>query len=196
MIDQPPSPPLTRDDRDELAAIAATASRRNRPSHLVLASAVLFLGSLAMAGSAFLSRGVAQRSLTSATAENVRATALIQRIDAIRAESAGTPGENAPIGIYDPIDNILSRLIELGGQAGITVGTPVEPPPRTVGAFVRREYKYTTTCNSIDSLFSWVRLVTDQIPGMQVISLSLIPQPASRSWTVNLTFARLERARR
>ncbi len=194
MIENAEHRPLSRDDRDELAAVAAAAARRNRPSHLVVAALVLLVGSLAMAGSAYLTRGVAERSLKRYTAENVRATALIERITELRAESSGAPGENDPIGLYDPIGDILTRLINLSTRAGITVGAPQESAPRPVGGFQRREYRYSATVGSIDDLFGWVRLVREEIPGMEVLSISLTPQPANRNWTVTLTFARLERA--
>lgn len=196
MIENPENKPLSRDDRDELAAVAAANSRRNRPTHLVVAAVVLLVGSLAMAGSAYLSRQAAEKALNRYQYENVEATALIDRINQIKAESSGTPGgsgENTQVGLYDPIDNILTRLIEISGRAGVVTGAPQESSRPPVEGYVRREYRYSATVASPDVLMSWVRMVGEQIPGMQVVSISLTPNAAARTWSVSLTFARLER---
>lgn len=198
MSDPTGAAPLSRDDRDELAAVAAAAARRNRPAHLVVAAVVLLFGSLALAGSAFLSRRSAERSLQRYTAENVRAQALIEKINEVRAETSGEPRPGAGparVGLYDPIPTILTRLIDLAREAGITVGAAQEAPPRTAGSFTRREYRYANvTCQSVDDVLRWIRRVGEELPGMQVISLTLVPQPATRNWLVSLTFARLERS--
>lgn len=195
MIENADSRPLSRDDRDELAAVAASNARRNRPTHLVIAAVVLLVGSLAMAGSAYLSRQAAEKALSRYQYENVEATALIARINEIKAKSSGTPGggENAQLGLYDPIDDILRRLIDISTRAGVSTGAPQESSRPPVEGFVRREYRYSATVPSPDVLMSWVRMVGEQIPGMQVVSIALTPNPAARTWSVNITFARLER---
>lgn len=190
MIDPAQDQRLSRDDRDELAAAASAAARHNRPAHLVAASAVLLIGAMAMAGSAMMSRQAAERSLKRFTAENVRATALIERINEIRAQERG--GADARPGTYDPITNILQNLSELARESNITAGVPREAS-RPSGAFTRREYAYTFTCGSTEDLFRWIRRVGEGIPGMQVLSIALTPVAQSRTWTVSLTFARLER---
>ncbi len=196
MIDNPENKPFTRDDRDELAAVAATNARRNRPTHLVVAAGVLLVGSLAMAGSAYLSRGAAQRALQRYQYENVQATALIARINQVRAQASGAPGqpgENAPIGQYDPIDDILRRLIDLSTRASVSTGAPQESAQRAVNGYARKEYRYAASVPSPDVLFAWVRMVCEEVPGMQVLNIALTPNLAARTWGVNITFARLER---
>lgn len=196
MIDNPDNKPFSRDDRDELAAVAAANARRNRPTHLVIAAAVLLVGSLAMAGSAYLSRGAASRALQRYQYENVQATALIARINEVRAQTSGAPGaagENAPIGQYDPIPDILSRLIAISGRAGVSTGAPQESSQRPANGYVRKDYRYSATVPSPDVLMAWVRMVCEEVPGMQVLNIALTPNAAARTWAVNITFARLER---
>lgn len=183
---------LSREDREELASMAAAAARRNRPTHLVAAACVLLVGALAMAGSALLARQSAERALTRAASENVRAQALITEINRIRGERAGAQGPGAPTGVNDPFPNFGSRMGELATQAGLTVGIPQEQS-RPSGALVRREYNYSINTPALDAVMNWIRRAMEEIPGTRVISVSITPQQATRAWTVIIKFARLER---
>lgn len=185
--------PLSRDDRDEIAAVATAATRRNRPTHYVAAASVLLVGALAMMGSALMARRAAARALDRATYENVQATYLIERITALRAEDegAGAPGVN------EAVSDILARLANSASRAGISVSAPAENSAAVQGTpFTRRQYAYTFTASSIEDVFEWVGAVQEQVPGTSVYSVSLTPVAATRNWAVRLTFARLERTGR
>jgi hypothetical protein len=189
------SRPLSRDDRDEIAAVAAAATRRNRPVHYVVAAGVLLVGALAMAGSALLARGAAATALDRATHENAQAKYLIERIVELRDErsgqGAGTPGAS------EPVTDMLQQLSGLASQAGISVSAPSEQSVVVQGTpFNRKTWAYSFTAREIDNVFSWVRTVGERIPGTTVYSISLAPNAAGRSWNVQLTFARLERTGR
>jgi len=194
VIDSPEHKPLSRDDRDEIAAVAAAAARRNRPTHLVVAAVVLLVGSLAMAGSAFLSRRAAARALDGATYESVYAAALMERIAELRRQNTG---QGSTLGVNEPVGNMLTQLAEMASQSNLTVPAPAEQTRQIQSTpFSRREFAYAFTCSSIDDVFRWVRAVGERIPGTQVYSISLQPVPANRSWSVRLTFARVERTGR
>ncbi|MEZ6233813.1 MAG: hypothetical protein R3B68_06450 [Phycisphaerales bacterium] len=191
MIDQNRQP-LSRDDRDELASMAAAAARRARPAHLVGAAAVLLVGALAMAGSALLSRQSAERALNRATAENVRAVALIDEIKRITQERQDARGQGGAAGENDPAPTFLTQVIAAGTEANLTVGAPQESSS-TVGGMTRRNYQYSLTAPTTEALMNWIDKVRARIPGTHVTSVSLTPQPASRSWAATITFSRLER---
>lgn len=191
MIDQDRQP-LSRDDRDELASMAAAAARRARPAHLVGAAAVLLVGALAMAGSALLSRQSAERALVRATAENVRATALIEEINRITAERQQARGQSGLAGENDPVPDFFTRVIAAGTEANLTIGPPQESSS-TVAGLTRRNYQYSLTAPTAEAFMSWIDKVRDRIPGTRVTVVGLTPQPASRSWAARVTFSRLER---
>lgn len=194
MIEAPEHKPLSRDDRDEIAAVAAAAARRNRPVHLVVAACVLLVGSLAMAGSAYLSRLAAARALDRYALENQYAKAYIEKITELRAQAGGRAGSDLP-GVNDPVPTILRQIQEQAAAAGLSVPAPAESNVAISNTpYTRRELLYTFTSDSIDKVFAWVTSVGERLPGTEVYSISLTPIPASRSWSVRLAFARFERA--
>ncbi|MCA9288698.1 MAG: hypothetical protein KDA05_08955, partial [Phycisphaerales bacterium] len=56
-----------------------------------------------------------------------------------------------------------------------------------------RNYQYSLTAPTTEALMNWIDKVRARIPGTHVTSVSLTPQPASRSWAATITFSRLER---
>lgn len=188
---EPDRAPMTRDDRDELASLAAAAARRNKPTHLVAAACVLLVGALAMAGSALLSRQSAERALARAAHENVRAAALIAEINRVRGDRAGGSGPTSREN--EPVPNFGSTMSNLASQAGLTVGIPQEASQAS-GAYIRRNYTYSVSTPSLDAVMTWIQRAGQEIPGTQVTGLTVTPQAAARIWTVTIKFARLERA--
>ena len=180
---------LGDDARFELAMAAAGRERTNRPRALVmLAIAVLIVASVAaMWGLA--SRRSARATLTRALADQAAVEAMNSDWNRLVAEEKDSGADR--IGTRMP--DLLTKLEGFATQAGLKdKPNPPRQNPQTRSGVTVTEYYYTNVKDpSLKPLLEWLRLATAQIPGLEVYSLNLRPDP--NNWSMTVTFRRWER---
>lgn len=191
MNDRPAQPDrLSPEQRDDLAFAAARAERRNRPAHWLALATLLFAAALiSLAWSGWNIRAAEkrlsdQRSIAAQTAE------LAGQITRLRERAAGAAGA----GENQPISQIRSRLQQIGAEAGVTgtIPVPIDETER-FGTSVRRKFRFANVQDdSLPALLSWLDRAVDELPGVEVYSVTIRPQ--ANQWQVSVTFARWERA--
>lgn len=185
------APRLSADERDELAAAAMVAERRNRPRGLVVASAVatgLALLLLAWGGVRLLA---AQAALERQRSILVDARAAAAELAAVRAFLQSPAHED----VYAPMFDIPERVQRLATQAGL--GTLRSPEERAVGQAragtnVRlNTWQYSVQRDSMEPVLEWIDRARTEIPGLAVRSITI--RPGGNQWNVDVTFSRWER---
>ncbi|MCC6677959.1 MAG: hypothetical protein IT436_12515 [Phycisphaerales bacterium] len=181
------------ESRLSAAAAAARAERRNRPRHLLLLSLALLVISAALLGWALLSRA---RAAAAFKAEQDRAQQIVTKTDQLRLLQAEADSVGAAPREGESIHNRLSRFQELGAQAGLK-NPPSVPQSKTadrtaVGGFVQRRLTYVVRDESLDNLLAWMRSAIEDIHGLEIQSVRVIPE--ANQWSLNVTFSRSERA--
>ena len=182
-----PEHAVTDDTRFELAAAAAARERRNRP----VAPTVAAIVALAAAGLAAVlglaARASAQREYSDRQAAAVRISSMLTEREALLRRV------DAPD--LTPVDKPISKIGEMATLAGLS---EVPPPPRNprqtqaAGGTIH-EYIYPNIKSAdLVPLLDWLRLSAAEIPGLEVYSLNLKPDPAG--WTMTVTFRRWERS--
>lgn len=189
--------PLSDEARFELAMSAAARERRNRPRmFLVLGAAAIIVAGVA-AAMGLKARGAAREILAEERASTVQAERLLKELAAMQQKDLGAGSGH---GIGQPYPNLMSRLEELGQQAGLekAVKKPVDSkqsggkiPPDVVV----RQYDYSNMNDpSLANLLDWVRKACADVPGLEVYGLTLKAEPTG--WTFSVTFRRWERTGR
>lgn len=178
--------------RFSTAAAAARAERRNRPRHLLLLAVALLVfctGLLAWSG-------IARARAASAFAEaRDRAQQIVTKVDELRFLQAEADSAGAAATEGESIHNRLSRFQELGEQARLK-NPPSVPQAKTAdrtssGGYTQRRLTYVVRDESLDNLLAWMRLAIEDIHGLEIQSVRLIPE--ANLWSLNVVFSRAER---
>lgn len=181
---------LSEDERYELAGQASARERRNRPRGLLVLGLVVAAIGLITLGVGFLR----DRSATADLRKHERQLAELVRLDAQLQALASADGPDDADELA-PVPNLLTQLEDLAIDAGL--GKPPTPQPRpdrerTAEGLQRIKITYPTMRSSDPAvLLGWVRDATEQIPGLEVFSISL--RPGATDWTMSVTFTRWER---
>ncbi len=180
---------LSSDDRYELASIAQNQQRLNSPKHLLGLGVFAVILSLIILGIAWQSRASATKALASDTydLENIRG--LIADITSLEASQTNNPNQDQ----FKSIPDILSQLKRFGVQAGLEhdIGLPIKPKSRPEGNAKLMTYPYSLRDESLEHMLDWIRISTEQIPGLEVTDLTI--KPARNDWTMTVTLSRYER---
>lgn|GEM_PF-1492403 len=193
---------MTREDRDELAAAASAADRRNRPTGLiVLGGGVLLIGLILVVVS-FMSL-VAARAAWSAQVNRVsQAGELAAEYQALQAAAS----DSSNIRVHDPIPTMGSDIGRLAQRAGVEVGIPNTTHRQLTTPGARTAiYSYDNiTDESLSEILEWIDSTIASIPGMRAdkITLRLMSplsrgrnaqnQPTAQEWRMDVAFARTE----
>lgn len=176
------------------ATAAARAERRNRPKHLLLLALTLLMFSALLLGWSALARSRASKAYRN---QRASAEAIVTQTDVLRRlmqESTDAAGASRPRE-GESIHNRLSRFQELGAQAGLknlTAPQAKGADRATANGWVQRWLTYNVKDESLDSLMAWMRLAIEDIHGLEVKSVRLVPE--ANQWSLNVTFSRNERA--
>ena len=183
--------PLQRLDADGRAALAASAARRereNRPAFLIVLTTVAFVAALLYLVVSIYDLRAAQKQLDTRRSVATQTVELAGQIVQLRAK-ASTQGE----GGSQPITQIRSRIQAIATESGVTGRVPV-PSDRfdRVGGSIRRRFEFTgVTDESLPSLIQWLDRAVEEIPGLEVYSVSVKPGPTV--WQMNVSFSRWEK---
>jgi hypothetical protein len=178
------------DERFAIASVASASERENRPRHLVLLAAVVFAASLVYLSVQASERSTAKRQLKGRIAEVDRVEGMateIKRLDEqIAANAAGS-------GVGVPMPDVLSRLEGFATEAGLK--DPLSHrrgPGRNEGGATLYTYPYEVRDPSLESVMTWLQKSVEGIPGLEVQSVRIRPEPTA--WSVQVTLSRWERS--
>lgn len=178
---------LSDDARYALSAEADAIGRANKPQHLLVIAGIVFVVVSGIAGWAWNQRASAERALEQAERKRDKIGAMVAQLELLEVESLTRPEDEAG----RPISDLFSRIESMAQRAGLESRIQI-PTVRNEsnGDAVRRRYPYRLSDPSLGNLLSWVAMVEQEIPGMQVYRLSL--DPTRNGWTINVTFSRVE----
>jgi hypothetical protein len=181
---------VSEDARFESAMAASSHERRNRPRSLILLGGLLLGASFLTALLGWWSRTSARAHYEERSNERFRLQRMVQEWRDLEAkQSAGTG-----TGAHDPYPNLLSTMENLATSAGIkTVPQPPRPSERQIPGGKETTYVYTDVRDeSLQSLIDWVRLASEEIPGMELMEIPELKADGA-GWRMRVIFKRWER---
>lgn len=178
---------LDVDGRADLAGIAARRERENRPTALIVVTTLGFIAALIYLVIAVLDLRSAQHRLEQRRNASTQVVELAGEITALRQRAANVDEGAAQIG------QIRSRLIAIAQEAGVT--SRIVPPQDRYdrGAkSVRHRFEFASVTNStLPPLLHWLNKAVEEIPGLEVYSVSI--KPGTNAWMMSVSFARWEK---
>jgi Na+-transporting methylmalonyl-CoA/oxaloacetate decarboxylase gamma subunit len=179
---------LSVDDRYELAAKAKSQHRLNNPSHLIVLGVLLVFVSIVVLV-------IAWRVRSAAIETNVRKSNQVVQIDQIIAqirELEQTQASSSAADRYAPIPDMLLRFKRYAAQAKLSneLGIP-KTSTQPQGDARKLIYTYTVRDPSLERLLEWVKISTQQVPGLEINDITI--KPSKTDWTITTIFARYER---
>jgi len=180
---------LSPDDRYELAARAQNQQRLNYPKHLIAIGIIVMFASVIILAIAWQTRAKAQSTYSKQSYKLINIESLIGQITALEITQANSQSRDEG----QPIPDMLSKLKRYATQAKLEneLGLPRNPKSRPEGNARLMTYPYTLRDPSLEHLLNWIKISTDQIPGLAVTDLTI--KPANQDWTMTVTLSRYER---
>lgn len=179
-----------QDTISDLAVAAARGERRNKPTLLIALSAILLVAGVVFAVVNLFGYTQARAAAEKAKAES---TAILEQTALLRAlidEEANGSGVHAS----DPSTNVLSTIEAAGSRAGLQKAVPLGnrsvTPDRTLGWNLVR-YSYNVKDPSLDALLNWSQLVLEDLPSLEVYSVTL--RPEATEWSYTIVYSRWEK---
>ncbi len=180
---------LSADDRYELAIKAQNQQRLNYPTHLIALGLILVFTSIVILAIAWQIRAGAHKAYFKATNELTEINRLVTEIKSL--ELAQTRNDTRDE--HAPIPDMLSKFKRYASQAKLKneLGIPKNPTSKPEGNARKMTYPYTVMDPSLEHLLNWVKIATEQTPGLEVTDLEI--KPTKLNWTMRVTFTRYER---
>lgn len=180
------------DARFELASAAMRRERANRPTTWLVAAALVLVAVLIYLAVAFYKSVNAEKAL----AREITTTRDVLRMTSEIHALAATATERGRAGIGEPIPDLFSRLQAAARDAGMStdLGAPRTSNDRPSGMpnVNGKRYEYANVHEeSLESVLTWIERSTRSVPGLELHTLALKPEP--RSWQVRVVFRRWER---
>ncbi|MEL6740887.1 MAG: hypothetical protein AAFP26_09565 [Planctomycetota bacterium] len=187
-MSEPGTGRMSDDDREDLAAIADAASRRNRPLWMVVGGALLLAIALIWLMLAVRSVGASERGARAAERRLEGVRQLAAEFEALQAVATSVgPSERGR-----PIPDLLSRIEAIAERSGMAATPAV--PQRTNDAVPggrRVRLRYNVNDPSLEAVLAWVDAASSEVPGLYPYSISITP--GGQRWTMTVVFARFER---
>lgn len=184
-----PGKRLNADDRYDLAISADSASRRNRPSHLVVFAGVVFVAACAVLGFTSCEASRADGVLSARASQLNSIASLLAELSAL--EQAADPEAEA---VFEAYPGFRSKVEEIATQVGITDELPfprTNRPSTGIPGIAQVTFDYEISENTLDPLLSFAQATTEQIPGTRIASIEL--RPRANEWQMKIRFERWER---
>ena len=180
---------MNADDRYELAALAQNQQRLNYPKHIIMLGLLLVFVSIVTLAIAWQMRSGAQDKYAKRTYELTQIEQLVNQIATLQESQANSSGQDR----FQPIPDILSKFKRFGEQANLEhdIGLPKNPKVRPEGNAKLMTYPYNLRDSSLEHMLNWIKISTEQIPGLSVTDLEI--KPAKQDWTIRVTLSRYER---
>ncbi len=194
MIERPAV--LSEDSRAVLTSAASGAARTNRPRWLIYLGAITVVAALIYTGTNLFRRVSAETTLANRRAQYDSIKVEVDKIKAIKAadEAIGGGDRSAPDArMADNITRIATGL-------GLVVGNVTEgDDPRGSGGaknLKRKRYDFKLNNQPADPIFTWLKRVTAEQPGVQINRVDFSPGDGTDGrpgWNLSVTFTRWER---
>jgi hypothetical protein len=188
---------LSEDTRFELAASAAARERRNRPMWIVGAAAVLLAGVLLVALLGISMNASARADLRRELEDQAHVEQLLGQLRQLTEAQSDAGATN----IGTPMTDLRTRLETLARTAGFKdapFSTNEDVRDIGNGIRIRKMPYFNVKAPSLGVVLEWLRLATQdpasRIPGLEVESLTMKPDPKDNTWSMNFTLRRWERA--
>jgi hypothetical protein len=170
-----------------LAATAARAERQNQPKVLLYGAGLLLLIALIFLGTSFRTSVAAASDLR---AQRKQAEDIVKdagELKAIREAVKSGPVNQSAI-------QVRTRIEQAGADVGLkarvpTANTRTDPQPGLHSKQMR--YDYEIRDEELPKLLQWVQKSVQDVPGLEVYSISL--KPEAHQWTLRVSFSRWER---
>lgn len=182
---------LTAEDRVAYAAARAAGNERaNRPVWAIACAGVVLAGALIALVVSLNARSSANTTLAN---ERARAAKFVELAAAYRrlSESADSSGvkANEPI-VPSVLQNPATRA-GMVNAASLIPRTDSESRPAT--GLIRKRLTFENVRDpSLEALLNWVRFATEDVPGLEVYSVTI--KPEANVWHMKVVFTRWERA--
>lgn len=180
---------LSPDDRYDLAMSGNAASRRNRPSHLVVFAGLVFVVACSVLGVTSCQASKEQDRLSQRVSQRDTIAALLAELAAI--ERAADPEAEA---IFEPYPGFRSTMEEIATQVGLSKKLEFarRNQSQDVPGAVRVSFDYNgIEEDSLEPLLAFANAAVEQIPGTYVAGITIRPRPAK--WQMDIKFERWER---
>lgn len=183
-----PSDRLSVDDRYELAAKAQSQHRLNNPSHLIVLGVLLVFVSIVVLVIAWRVRSDAIKTNVLKSNRVVEIDQIIAQIRDLEQAQAGSSAADR----YAPIPDMLLRFKRYATEAKLSneLGIP-KTSTQPQGDARKLIYTYTVRDPSLGSLLEWMKISTQQVPGLDISDITI--RPSKTDWTLTATFTRFER---
>lgn len=170
---------------------ASTNERRNRPLSLVWLGGVLLVASLLTLLAGLWSKRSAEGHYFSRADDRFRVQRMVQEWNEL--EQKQSTGDQAAA--HEPNQRIRTILEELATSAGIKKPPPAPTGnPRNIPGGKEMTYVYNDVRDeSLQALIDWVRLATEQIPGLELYEVPELKSDGA-GWRMRVIFKRWERA--
>lgn len=181
-----PNARISDDLRYELADSARVAESANRPRALVVLATVLFVIAGVVLVIALGRRETAAREYALQAERQVRVADLalqFERLEELRSATNTRANE--------PLEDLFSRIELAATELGLDKPRIPRPQATAIQGANKIRYSYTMQDASLNRLLAWVEAAKENVPGLEVSSLTLTP--AARHWTMEVTFVRWER---
>jgi hypothetical protein len=183
-------------DETRLAAATAAArtERRNRPIHVLMFAVVLLVLAAGLLGWSVLQKvraAKAYRSQRDQTAEIVNKAGMLRTLMA-QAEAQSTPGSGEDKSIHGRLDDFQKWWTDVGLANPQPLPSSTPSDARATNGRVQRRVVYTNIkSDSLEKLMAWMKTAVENIHGLEVRDIRLIPE--ANQWSLNVTFSRSER---
>lgn len=174
--------------RFELATASAAAERRSTPRFLLMWAVAAFLVALVALLWSYVRMSAAQTQLNFQRRQATEVRALVDELHRLEARGSLSDPEHER---HAPNPNVVSSIENAASRAGLAT-PPRRPTTRTesAGNAVENFYKYTGVREQPEKLMRWVEASLAEVPGLEVWSINLEPQPAD--WKLDIEFRRWE----
>ncbi len=182
---------ISEDERFEAAMQASGNERRNRPLSLVWLGGALLAASVLTLIAGWWSKRSAESHYFSRADDSFRVQRMVQEWNELEQKQS----TGAQAGAHEPNLRISTTLEELATSAGIK-NKPLAPKinPRNIPGGKEMTYVYNDVRDeSLQTLIDWVRLATEQIPGLELVEIPELKSDAA-GWRMRVIFKRWERA--
>ncbi len=173
-----------------LSAAAARGERRNKPTFVVALGVIALAASLLFAGFGWFSFTKARKAAENAKSESNAMLEQAAQLQSLIDDEANGTGPRAA----EPATNVLSKIEASGTRAGLKKAVPIGSrtvnPDRTIG-WNQVRYSYNVKDESLDALLRWAQFVQDDVPSLDVYSVTL--RPEATEWSLTVVFSRWEK---
>ncbi len=184
-----PGARLSADDRYDLAVAAGAASRRNKPSHLVVFAGVIFVIACGVLGFTSCEASRADDQLSARASQLASIADMLAEIRAI--QQAADPEAEA---VYEPYPGFRSKMEEVAKEIGLSEELQFprqNRPPTGLPGVAQVTFDYEISEPTLGPLLAFAEAATEKIPGTRIASIDL--RPRADNWQMKIRFERWER---